>query len=118
MKFHPTILCLALSFTLLSAGQNPQPAIPKEYQIKAVFLFNFTQFVEWPVVAFADQDAPFLIGVVGHDPFGSYLDEAVRGEKIMGHPFVIRRFQSLDEVESCHILFISESDKVDIKRAL
>src|SRR4051794_16733239 len=51
-----------------------------EYQVKAVFLFNFAQFVSWPLSQPAD--APFVIGIVGDDPFGSYLDETVRGEKV------------------------------------
>jgi hypothetical protein len=25
-----------------------QPSTSPDYQVKAVFLFNFTQFVEWP----------------------------------------------------------------------
>src|SRR6185295_17077931 len=57
---------------------------PSEYQVKAVFLFNFTQFVDWPAQSFADARAPFVIGVLGRDPFGSALDEAVRGETVNG----------------------------------
>lgn len=49
-----------------------------EYQVKAVFLFNFAQFVTWPS---QPADAPLVIGILGDDPFGSYLDETVRGEK-------------------------------------
>ena len=52
----------------------------KEYQIKAAFLFNFAQFVEWPPTAFTNADAPFCIGVLGDDPFGAALDETVQGE--------------------------------------
>lgn len=83
---------------------------PSEYQLKAVFLFNFAQFVEWPAQSFATPNAPFVIGVVGDDPFGGELDATVRGETVLGHPLVVKRYRTMSEVEPCQILFISESE--------
>jgi YfiR/HmsC-like len=83
---------------------------PSEYQLKAVFLFNFAQFVEWPSQSFGAPDAPFVIGVVGEDPFGGELDAVVRGETVLGHPLVVKRYRTLSEVKPCQILFISESE--------
>ncbi|HTR78285.1 MAG TPA: YfiR family protein [Gemmatimonadaceae bacterium] len=77
-----------------------------EYQLKAVFLFNFAQFVGWPPSAFASADAPLVIGVLGRDPFGDYLDATVRNEKVNGHPLVVRRYQRVEDVGACQILFI------------
>jgi len=54
---------------------------------QAVFLFNFAQFVEWPPSAFAGPTSPIVIGVLGENPFGTYLDETVRGEKV-GKPAI------------------------------
>jgi hypothetical protein len=84
-------------------------AVPGEYQVKAVFLFNFAHFVEWPETAFAGTDAPFVICIAGRDPFGSSLDEAVRGETIRGRAFRVVRHRSLAELDICHILFIDRS---------
>ncbi|MGH7971944.1 MAG: YfiR family protein, partial [Limisphaerales bacterium] len=66
--------------------------VSKEYQIKAVLLFNLTRFVDWPDSAFTAPDAPLVIGIVGRDPFGEALDEAVRGEEVNGHKIIIQRF--------------------------
>jgi hypothetical protein len=99
----------ALAVALLVAAAPALPA-PAEYQVKAVFLFNFSQFVEWPAQAFAAPDAPFVIGVVGEDPFGAQLDAAVRGETVMGHPFVVKRYRRAEDVEPCHILFIGDTE--------
>jgi hypothetical protein len=82
----------------------------KEYEVKAVFLFNFAQFVEWPTNAFDETQSPLVIGVLGDDPFGSFLDETVRGETVNSRPLVIRRYRRADEIKSCHILFISRSE--------
>ena len=92
-----------------TAGTSP------EYQVKAVFLFNFAQFVEWPPESFADAAAPFVIGVLGTDPFGSTLEGAVRGETLNGRSFVIERYRSVTEVRHCQILFISRSEAAHIE---
>src|SRR5258708_4867014 len=72
-----------------------QAAAASEYEVKAAFLFNFSQFVEWPADAFADAQTPLVIGVIGGDPFGHFLDDLVRGEKVNNHPLVIQRYQKL-----------------------
>jgi len=99
--------CLIFADTVLS------PSLAqafREYDLKAVFLFNFAQFVEWPTEAFPDANAPLVIGVLGSDPFGAALDQTVRGETANGHPFLIKRYSNVDDVSGCHILFISRSE--------
>jgi len=103
---------------LLGAPLPAQTAATPEYQVEAVFLFNFTQFVEWPPDAFTDSKSPIVIGLLGEDPFGTYLDEAVRGEKIDGRALVVRRFRRLEDVLVCHVLFISQSEAADLDRIL
>jgi hypothetical protein len=83
---------------------------PTENQVQAVFLFNFSRFVEWPAQAFAAPNDPFVIGIVGSDPFGARLDEAVHNEQINGHPLTVRRYRSVSEVDNCQILFIDRSE--------
>ncbi len=82
----------------------------RHYQIKAAYLYNFSQFVEWPDSTFIGSDTPLVIGVVGEDPFGSYLDGIVAGEVVAGHPMSVRRFDLGEEIEDCHILYINVSE--------
>jgi len=98
--------------TLLVAvrGLTAQAVRASEYQVKAVFLFNFAQFVDWPSDAFPDSATPLVIGVLGLDPFGGALDQTVRDERLGGRRFEVRRYQNVDEIKTCHILFISRSD--------
>lgn len=100
------------SAVLLAAGPSlaAQTGAATEYQVKAVFLFNFAQFVDWPADAFSGPDSPVVIGVLGEDPFGDFLDQTVRHEHLGGRPFQVRRYQSADEIKTCHILFISRSE--------
>jgi hypothetical protein len=101
------------ALALLAAVVAPaaaQPAPTKEFQVKAVFLFHFTQFVDWPASAYKDAQAPCVIGVLGDDPFGAYLDDLVRNEKIGEHPIVVRRYRAVGDIADCHVLFISSSE--------
>jgi len=89
-------------------GVSAQPA--PEWSVKAVFIYNFTRFVEWPEMAFAGPDSPFIIGIVGADPFGPALPEAVAGEKVGTHPIRVQRFQQIADVKDCHLLYISAKE--------
>jgi hypothetical protein len=91
---------------LLLAGNTVASAQGRAYKLKSVFLLNFTQFIEWPQAAFASARSPFVIGIVGKDPFGSYLNETVRNETVHGHPIIVQRYSSLRDVRSCHLLFV------------
>jgi hypothetical protein len=82
-----------------------------EYQLKAAFLYNFAQFVEWPPDALGDSRRPIIIGVLGDDPFGSALDEITRGKSVSGRRIVVKRFRHVKDIDACHILFISDSEE-------
>lgn len=103
------IVAVLLALAAAAPGRAQAPPAPTEYQVKAVFLFNFSQFVDWPPAAFADGRSPLVIGVLGRDPFGAMLDEIVRGETVNGRPLAVRRYESVEQVEACHILFIDRS---------
>lgn len=90
----------------------------EDYQVKAAFLFNFTQFVEWPEDAFADDTSPLVVAVLGEDPFGGYLDKLLEGEKVNGHPLEVRRYSPDEKVEGCHVLFIKLKSKEQLEEAL
>lgn len=82
---------------------NPVPSS----EVKAVFLFNFANFVDWPSTSLLSPGEPFIIGVLGENPFGSYLEKSVLNEKKDGHPLVIKYFSNIEEAKNCRILFIN-----------
>ena len=53
---------------LAMLGATARGEVSREYQIKAAFLYNFVQFVEWPQDAFARPDAPLTIAPPSEDP--------------------------------------------------
>src|SRR5262249_53102547 len=102
----PTLTLLALTLTGLAYGA----AAPTESQVEAVFVFNFSHFVEWPAEAFGSLSEPFVIGILGGDPFAGRLDEAVQGEQVNGRALQVRRFKDVSEIRNCQILYIDRSE--------
>jgi hypothetical protein len=86
-------------------------AAPKEYQAKAVYLYNFAQFAQWPAAAFTNSTAPLVVGVLGVDPFGAFLDDTLKGETVGRRPLIIKRMTADNDLRGIHLLFISQSEK-------
>lgn len=88
---------------LVAANMTVAPAqeVPREYQIKAAFLFNFVKFVEWPSRVAA---APIVICVAGVNPFGELLDRLVEGEHVAGRDVHARVI--LEPDPGCHEVFV------------
>lgn len=104
---------------LLLALASPAAAQVPEYEAKSEFLERFTRFIDWPPGSPAEQPGtPFVIGVVGRDPFGRYLD-ALATRTIKGKPVRVRRLSgSTDVAACCHLLFISASEARDLPAIL
>ena len=94
------------------------PAPPREYEVKATFLFNFAQFIEWPASVFTNATAPFVIGVLGDDPFGHVLNQTVQGETIQDRRIVLKHAKRIEDLAGCQILFISRSEHARIAQVL
>jgi YfiR/HmsC-like len=105
------LFCLMVSIHLVNAYEGHAQNNLSEYQVKAAYLFNFLKFVEWPEDAFTDPLAPFVIGVVGEDPFGNALPQVVVGKTVQGRDLVIRIYRAGEDLRGAHILFISASER-------
>jgi len=105
MRYIFATLLLITNLSLVA--QAPQA---REYELKAVFLYNFAQFVEWPATAFSNSEAPLVIGVVGKNPFGARLKDIVSGEKVNGHEVTVQYYDNAEDIGKCHILFINLSE--------
>ena len=100
----------ALAATTIAHTEELSPQA-LEYRVKAGFLYTFAKYVEWPPESFASPTNAIVIGIWGEDPFGKTLDATVDGKAIDGRTIRIQRFQQVDEIGACHILFISASEK-------
>jgi hypothetical protein len=109
-------LCLFLG--TVRAAPPADSLSPNEYALKSVFLYNFCRFIDWPKSAFSSPQQPFVIGIVGKDPFGHMLREAVAGETYHDHPIRVEHYQSPSQVRNCHLLFVSASSAGQVGQIL
>ncbi len=109
MRKRITQLFLILALLAGCALAHAVEALP-EYQIKAAFLYHFAEFVTWPTNSFAGKNEPYVIGILGKDPFGDNLESTLGKNLLNGHPFIVRRLSKPAEARGCHILFISRSE--------
>jgi hypothetical protein len=101
--FGLAALALAAAPPLAAASQS------LEYPVKAAYLSKFAPFVEWPAGAFGQPDSPFVVCVVGDDPFGPAIDNVVAGQSIGQRPIVVRRLARLERTSPCHVAYVSGS---------
>lgn len=120
-----TLLAALLAVHLPTAGAPTAAAqssggglIDREYTIKAAYLYNFGSYVTWPPGTFADDNAPFVIGVFGHDPFGTSLDKIAKTRELGGRTIVVRGFRTVEDYTPCQILFVPRSTDAGLRRQL
>jgi hypothetical protein len=112
-----------LAFSLLTGSLAPgesgaapreaeaQKLVVQEYQVKAVFLFRFIQFIEWPKDSPQTHESSICVGVLGDDPFGAALDEVVKNEVVHYRKLTVRRSSQPDDLKSCALVFVSRSEQ-------
>ena len=93
-------------------------SVSSEYLIKAGFIYNFANLVQWPANAFAQPDSPIVIGILGEDPFGTVLDRVLAGKRVNGRVFLVKRLKSVVDLKECHILFVSSSEIAHLAEAI
>ncbi len=108
------ILAAAILGLLFAASPPARGDAFSEYQVKAVFLYNLVNFVQWPPPSLNETDAFFTIGILGDDPFGKTLDRTVSNETVCGRAIRIVRYTDPAELDKqrCQLLFIT----LDISR--
>jgi hypothetical protein len=108
----------ALVFLLLALAAPLGAQVP-EYQLKAEFLERFTRFIEWPAESrVADPAAPFVIAIIGRNPFGAFLDTLATGRRIKGKPVVVRQLAGPEQAADCDLLFIAGGEHARLKEIL
>ena len=106
---YKVMLYVELTTASLIASVNVRGQNPTEFQVKAVFVYNFVNFVEWPSSAFEQPSDPFVIGIAGHNVFGASLADAVVGETYRSRRIEIRYIENAAEAVKCHIVYIENT---------
>jgi len=98
-----TLISIGILVAQLSVCFAQAPSV--EGQVKAAFLSNFAQFIQWPNQAFPDRETPFTMCVTG-DPFEGVLEKTIEGETLNGRRILVRRVTPSDNLRGCHLIYI------------
>ncbi len=102
------LLCLICVAIALPCTVRAEQAQPEEYEIKAAFVYNMLQFVEWPVGELSKHDN-MTVCIFGKNPFGTSLD-SIESKKVWERTLLLRKISQPQQIRQCQIIFISSSE--------
>ncbi|MCO6499993.1 MAG: YfiR family protein [Vicingus serpentipes] len=105
-----TVLIL-ISILVLSSGFKLENRVDTNSRIKAVFILNFTKLIEWPQPYRVGE---FVVGVVGDTPLYPELTKMAKVKKVANQTLTIKQFKTIDDIEKCHILYVTQSKSNEI----
>lgn len=132
LAFGSTAITLVLSLSLAEAAPSArimfaeQTAV-KEYELKAVYLYNFLQFVQWPAEKRDPaKDGSMVIGIIGESPFGETLNDLRREIRQRNMtPIKIVYYGTYEDVvresrdiSTCHLLYLCPSERDRFNRII
>jgi hypothetical protein len=112
------VVVVLLFLPLTASPLRAQDSAAVEYRTKTVFLSNFPSFVDWPANTLPTGQAPFLVCVYGTYSFGLSLAEVARTVTAHERQIEIRWIRKEQELRSCQILFVSQSEQKKYRRSL
>lgn len=83
-------------------------AQPTDTAVEAAFLPRFARYVTWPITATPKGSEPFVLCVIGGDPFGAMLDDAARSQLVDGRRIIVRKMDSVAGAENCQIAYVGD----------
>ena len=92
---------LAVAVLLAQTPPAVADALP-EYRLKAMFVYNFVLFTEWP----NNVGSTLALCIYGPDPFGAEID-ALRGKQVGSRSISVQRKAVGEPLKACQILFIA-----------
>ena len=98
-----TVAALLLCGIVLAQAQDGS-------QSKASLIYKIARHSTWPKEKMMDG-TPFVIGVIGHTGMRDSLTELTAGRQFQQRDVLVKRLDNVQEIPSCHILFIADSEK-------
>lgn len=118
--FH---LLMVLGFILcpFHNGSARESSIsPNEYFLKAVCMYNFTQFTRWPAPIDIAESEELSLGIVGESPFGDAIRELqnslIRKGKKGFRVIYYGPYEEGMNLAENHLLFVSSSEQGNLDK--
>jgi hypothetical protein len=112
MRLATMRVCVAASAFAMSAFSAFAGDASLEYAVKGAYLYKMLPFVDWPASTMPEPNSPITICILGRDPFGAGLDNAVADLHVGTHPVSVRRDAAAGD-PACRVAFIGAADSKD-----
>ncbi|NCP45534.1 MAG: hypothetical protein COW67_04635 [Flavobacteriales bacterium CG18_big_fil_WC_8_21_14_2_50_32_9] len=100
---------------ILGSSFNQRISVDTNAKLKAVFIYNFTKYIEWPKTY---QEGYFVLGVVGETPLFSELTKMAQTKKIGTQSILVKKFSEIADIDKCHLLYITDDKSIEINAIL
>jgi hypothetical protein len=111
-------LFLLLLGALFVGARAEAQAPMAESQVKAMFVYNFLKFVEWPVTSPAGPKDPFVVGIIGEGETADATERFLESRAIGERPLVVRRIRWDQSLAGMQAAFVVENDARRLQRVL
>jgi len=109
IKAYKILLIIILFISSLSKCHAQQFT---EYEVKAVYLYQFARFVSWPEEVLNGK-SNFIIGIYGENPFGDLTDAIYADKLFQGKTCIVKKITCANEALGCHMVFMSGISKFE-----
>lgn len=114
---HSLLLLALFAALACPMGLRAESPMQREYEIKAAYIYNFINYIDWPENAFPAPGGTITIGVVGDSPFNAALN-VLNGKQVKGRSLVLKQINDPKDLDQCQIVFISSSEKARLPELL
>lgn len=84
----------------------------EEYDLKAVFLYNFIKYFEWEGI---EEKEYFEIVIFGESPIYEPLNEIAKKKLVFGKTIRVKNLMNVEEINYPQIIFISKNSTKKFK---
>jgi hypothetical protein len=89
-----------------------------ESEVKAMFVYNFLKFVEWPAENALGARDPFVVLIIGEGPTADATEHFLESRAIGERPLYVRRIKWDQSLAGARAAFVVESDAKKLRRVL
>jgi hypothetical protein len=121
-RIRPTLRAGWIIFTAaacIGSAQLPgqvSPMTPSE--VRVGFVLNLVKFVDWPAISFPSSREPINFCIVGADPLGRALNQAIYAQLIKGRTVIVLKYKLRDDMRGCHVLYVNASEQARVSQIL
>lgn len=84
----------------------------QESSLKAVFIYNFTRYIEWDNL---HAENNFIIGIMGSSALDAAMETIAKTNLVKNKKIILKHFSSPDDISYCHILFIPRESQLSVQ---